>query len=123
MAGDANQVLGIASIQLAGDYYPSAENAKLTLGGVARKTFVGDQVHGYSETAKQSRLEARFPAQQAVSVAAINAFKGPITFQGDNGVTWVVPNAWCLGDAAVQATSGEISATFEGLAAQEQGAG
>jgi hypothetical protein len=121
MPGNPNAILGKVTIQLNGQYMPSQPNASCEPGGVARVTKVGDQVHGPVEVAKQSRFSITFPAKNGISVTSLNNFRGPITFQGDNGVTLVAPDAWCMGDARLVGTAGDITATFEGDPCQESG--
>jgi hypothetical protein len=122
MAINPTQVLGVATIELAGAYMPSGPGASLEPGGLARTTKLGDQVHGPTATARQSKLTATFAAQAGVDVNAVNAFRGGMIMKGDNGITYSVSDMWCMGDARVTAgPSGEISATFEGTPAQIMG--
>lgn len=122
MANNPTTLLGVATIDLAGQYMPSGPGAALEPGGLVRTTKAGDQVHGPTATAKQSKLTCTFPAQAGIDVTAVNAFRGGMTFVGDNGVTLTVSDMWCMGDARLTAgPTGEIAATFEGTPAQIMG--
>lgn len=115
-----NQILGRVEIFLDGQYYPSLPGATLTYGDVERDPVVGDQVHGFVEKSVAPELTCKFAAKGAVSLDAIWNWQGNLTFNGDNGLSYMMSQAWCAKRPTVTSGTGEIAVTFNAITVDEQ---
>lgn len=116
-----NQVLGRASIKVDGQLLQSHPGAMLDIGGVTRTSVVGNEVHGYSEAAKQSRLECEISYTGETSLAELARISDAvITFETDTGQIYVIGGAWIVDPPTVtDGSDGRVPLVFEGPPAEE----
>lgn len=115
------QVLGRARIKVDGQLLQSHPGATLDLGGVTRTSVVGNEVYGYSEAAKQSRLECEISLNGQTRLGDLARITDAvITFECDTGQVYVIAGAWIVDPPTVtDGSDGRVPLVFEGPAAEE----
>lgn len=115
------KILGKAYIKVDGALLLSQPDASLDIGGTVRTARIGNKVHGYSETEKQSELECKIDMDSTVSLAAIRNWSDvTITFETDVGKSYVIRNAFCVNPPKVTGGDGSgVDLMFQGPPAEE----
>lgn len=114
--------LGKATIKIGGVTLETMPGATLDPGGIARETQVGaNEVLGYTEKPKQSRIECTVSIRAGVSVAELQKAGVSLLFAGDTGQVWSVGQAWCIEPPAVDSGAGTARLIYEGTPAEEVG--
>lgn len=115
-----NQVLGQARIKVDGDTLDTDGEATLDLGGTVREAVAGDyQAGAFKESTAPSKLECSVLLKGGRSIAAMRLIdNATISFQGDNGQTWMIRNAYCA-DAITLSQDGKAKLVFMGPPAEE----
>jgi hypothetical protein len=112
--------LGKAIIIVNGQRLESMPGATLDIGGVTRTTQVGaNEVLGYTETPKPSRIEASISVRSGISVADLHARDVPITFEGDTGQLWSIAGAWSVDTPVIDSGASTAKFVYEGPPAEE----
>lgn len=115
-----SQRLGKAIIKVAGRALETMPGATIDLGGVTRTTQNGaNKVLGYTETPKQSRVEATVSLKRGVSAQDLHAKNVTITFEGDTGQIWSIASAWSTEPPVIDSGAGTARVVFEGPPAEE----
>lgn len=115
------QVLGRAFIYVDGKLLRTKEGAKLTnVSGVERTPVVGNEVHGYTEKAVPPTLECTISLTKDTSIKALSdTVNATITFEGDNGKTFVLHEAFLENPIDIASGSGEVTLKFVGNRCEE----
>lgn len=115
------QVLGRADIRVNGKLLQSHPGATLDIGGVTRTSVVGHTWHGFSEAAKQSRLECEITLGQDTRLSDLkDIVDAVITFECDTGQTYVIREAFIVDPPTVtDGSDGRVPLVFEGPPAEE----
>lgn len=115
------QLLGRAYIKVDGALLRTNTGAKIDLGGTMRSAVVGNAVHGYAESIKQSSLECEISLAAGDSLESYRNVKdATITFEADTGQVYVIRNAWLTEPPVVNdSEGGKIALKFEGQPAEE----
>ena len=94
-----SQVFGRAFITVAGKRYNTKEGASLKFGGVSREAVVGDAgVAGYQEKIEAPQVDCTIIHTANISLKEIQGIKNAtISFDTDNGKSFVITNGFCLG--------------------------
>lgn len=117
-----NQRLGKARIKVNGVELETMPGATLDLGGVTRTTVVGaNAVLGPTETPKPARVECSVSLRAGQSAADLNTDNATITFIGDTGQVWSIPNAWSMETPVVNSGDGTVRCVYEGVRCEEVG--
>lgn len=114
--------LGRAFIKVDGQALESMPGAKLDIGGNERTTVVGaNEVQGFFETPKQSKLECEITVGSSTNLAAMRDWDDvTISFECDTGQQYVIQGAWLTNTPEMTASEGgRVPLTFEGPPAQE----
>jgi hypothetical protein len=116
------QRIGKVFIKMDGNLLESMPGAKLTLGGVDRKTIKGSNtILGFAEAPAESQVECEIAGGTNTKLDTFrNATNVTLTFVPDVGPSYLVSNAW--NDGAISVSDGEggkIGLKFNGPPAQE----
>lgn len=114
--------LGKAIIKVDGKVLETLPGAKLDPGGMERTTVVGaNEVHGFSETPKQSKCECEISVGKATSLDELRKIEAAtINFECDTGQIYVIRGAWLTNTPEMTASEGgKVPLTFEGPPAEE----
>ncbi|WP_368565491.1 phage tail tube protein [Pseudoxanthomonas sp. UTMC 1351] len=115
-----SQRLGKAILIVNGSRLESMPGATIDIGGDARTTQIGaNEVLGYTQTPKQSRVEVSVSIRSGISVADLHASDVPITFEGDTGQIWSIAGAWSVDTPVVDSGAGTAKLVYEGPPAEE----
>jgi hypothetical protein len=116
----SEQRLGKAIIIVGGTRLESMPGATIDIGGVTRTTQIGaNEVLGFTETPKASRIEASVSIRGGINVADLHARGVSITFEGDTGNLWSVANAWSVDPPVIDSGAGTAKLVYEGPPAEE----
>lgn len=100
------QYLGRAVVAYDGKTLETLPNAKITLGGLARKPVNGSHRTGYAEERKPATMECEISISSQTDVADIQGIcAATVTYRADIGRTWMIANAFC--EEVLQLTAGE----------------
>lgn len=115
------QVLGRAFIYVSGKLLRTKEGAKLAnISGVERKPVVGNQVDGYTESAVPPTIECTISLTKDVSLTELaKAVNETVTFEGDNGKTFVLHEAFLENAMDLTSGSGEVTLKYVGVRCEE----
>ena len=114
--------LGKAFIKIDGELLETNKGAKCSLGGVSRKTIVGNNtVHGYAEEPKESGVECEISIGEGASLDKYRKISdATITFEADTGQTYVIRNAWLTEPPELtDGDGGKVGLKFAGPPAEE----
>jgi hypothetical protein len=114
--------LGKAIIKIDGQVLESMPGASLDIGGSERTTLVGqNEVQGFFETPKQSRLECEISVGTETRLDAMRGWDNvTASFECDTGQQYVIQGAWLLNTLALKAAEGgRVELQFEGPPAEE----
>lgn len=118
----AEKRLGRATIKLGGVTLETMPGSTLDGGGASRETQVGDnEVLGYTEKPKQSRVECTVSIRRGISVQQLQKTEVSLLFAGDTGQVWSIGKAWCIGPPVVDSGAGTARLIYEGTPAEEVG--
>jgi hypothetical protein len=109
-------ILGHAVIRVNGTEIKSKSGATLNPGGFQRTPHNGaGKSWGYSRKWVNPSLECVIAADEDVDVIEINAIEeASITFEGDNGLSYLITKAAPQDPAPLNEDSGDIKVTFIG---------
>ncbi|MBL8260935.1 MAG: phage tail tube protein [Xanthomonadaceae bacterium] len=114
--------LGKATIKIGGVTLETMPGATLDPGGTSRETQVGaNEVLGWTEKPKQSRLECTVSIRAGVSIADLQRADVSALFAGDTGQVWSIGKAWCIEPPMVDSGAGTARLIYEGTPAEEVG--
>lgn len=116
-----NQVVGQVTIKVDGETLKSKPGATLEIGGPNRTAQEGDNdASAFSVQTMPSKVTATLLMKKDVSLTAIGAMDNvTITFEADNGKTWIIRNSYSA-DAPVLTAGGEgANVVFQGPPAEE----
>lgn len=115
------QLLGRAFIKVDGELLRSNTGAKIDLGGAVRGAVIGNAVHGFAESIKESMVECEISLAKGDSLEALrNTSNATITFECDTGQTYIVRGAWLTDPPVVtEGEGGKIALKFAGQPAEE----
>lgn len=118
----ASKRLGKATIKIGGTTLESMPGATFDPGGVSRETQVGaNEVLGWTEKPKQSRLEVTVSIRQGTSIDDLNQADVSYVFSGDTGQVWAVGKAWCTEPPVIDSGAGTARLIYEGTPAEKVG--
>lgn len=111
---------GRIKVKIDGELLRSLPGASIDIGGVTREEKPNDQgTVDYVEKTKPAMVKAKLSHVGTTDLPRILAFTGgQVQYEADNGVTYLVPNAWTkeIGELA----DGEVEVTFGGDPAIKQ---
>jgi len=116
------KLLGLAVIKIDGQVIKSLPGAKLDIGGVERTTVIGaNEVLGYAETPKQSKLECEIAVGASTTLADKRDWTDvTASFECDTGQIYVIQGGWLTNTPEMTASEGgKIPLTIEGPPAEE----
>lgn len=116
-----NQLIGQVKIKVDGETLGSKPGATLEIGGANRTAQPGDHdASAFSVETMPSKVTATLLMKRGVSLTAIRDMDNvTITFEADNGKTWIIRNAYSA-DAPVLTAGGEgANVVFQGPPAEE----
>ena len=110
------QILGEVTIRSNGKQIKTKGGATLNPGGYTRTQHVGPgKVWGKSKKYAAPSIEVVIAADEDVDVIDINAIEdATLTWEGDNGVSYMMTKASTNEPASLREESGDIAATFFG---------
>ena len=110
------QILGEVTIRANGKQLKTKTGAVLNPGGYTRTQHTGaGKSWGKSQKYSPPSIEMVIAADEDVSVIEINAmFDVTMTWEGDNGVRYMMTKASTTEPATLREDSGDIAATFFG---------
>ncbi len=109
------KVLGIVKIKVEGRLMRSKQGATLQVGGLKATSSVGFKRYGYFNTFEPSQITATFAKTSDLDVIGLKALRsGTLQFEGDDGITYLVPNVDCTEGGQISDNDGGVSFTFEG---------
>jgi hypothetical protein len=110
------QVLGEVTIRSNGKQFKTKGGAVLNPGGYSRTQHVGPgKVWGKSKKYSPPSIEMVIAADEDVDVMEINAIEdATLTWEGDNGVSYMMTKASTNEPASLREESGDIATTFFG---------
>lgn len=115
------QLSGRAYVKVNGQLLRSQNGAKLNPGGVARTAVVGDNgVHGYTEKTAAPSVECTVSHAKDTDVTELGKITGAtVTFETDDGVTYVLRDAWVVEPPEFTANeNAEVSLKFEAISCE-----
>ncbi|MEM7424175.1 MAG: phage tail tube protein [Pseudomonadota bacterium] len=117
------QIFGRATITLNGQVLESKDGASIDPGGLTNETSSSDQGHNYAQSLRPAMVKCSIQMTAGLSLADLNdANNVTIQFQCDTGQTYVLANAWRVGDLnATGGSGGGIDLEFHANAASEVG--
>lgn len=115
------QILGLAYIYVDGELLPTEEGAKIDLGGISRESKVGSTFLGTVEKFNAAKLECKIAIRKDEDIAerARKMTDVSITFEGDNGVRYIMTEASLMNTPELNAGGDGTTLTFEGNAAEK----
>lgn len=115
------QLIGRAFIKVDGDLLRSKIGAKIDLGGVVRTPVVGNDVHGFAETIKESMIECEIVLAKGDSLETLRNTAGAVvTFEADTGQTYIVRDAFLTEPPIItEGEGGDIPIKLAGKPAEE----
>lgn len=116
--------LGKATIKWDGNVLDTLPGAKIDIGGNQRTTVVGaNEVHGFFETPKQSKVECEISVGRETDLDALRQIENAtISFECDTGQAYVIRGAWLTDTPEMTAADGgKVPLTFEGPPADKVG--
>ena len=116
------QVTGTVIVRMDGLSLRSKDKAKLELGGFERMpVFADNELIGFSKKPVEAKVSATLAHVADSDVAAINnAESVSILFVCDNGVAFLVANAFCTKPPTLTGGEGDLEVEFAGKAAVQQ---
>ena len=110
------QILGEVTIRANGKELKTKTGAVLNPGGFTRTQHTGGgKVRGTSKRFTAPSIEMLIAADEDVDVIEINNIENAtLVWQGDNGVSYMLPGAAVAEPASLREESGDIAATFFG---------
>ena len=110
------QILGEVTIRSNGKQIKTKGGSTLNPGGYTRTQHVGPgKVWGKSKKYVAPNIELVIAADEDVDVIDINAIEdATLTWEGDNGVSYMMTKASTNEPASLREDSGDIAATFFG---------
>lgn len=110
------QILGEVTIRANGKQLKTKAGAVLNPGGYTRTQHTGPgKVWGKSQKYSPPSIELVIAADEDVDVMEINAIENAtMTWEGDNGVSYMMTQASTNEPATLREDSGDIAATFFG---------
>ncbi|PPR15425.1 MAG: hypothetical protein CFH43_00912 [Proteobacteria bacterium] len=116
-----NFILGRAYIHIDGELIPTEKDAKLNLGGISREAVVGNEVLGFKEEYNAAELECKVPqrSEEDIIERARSMTNVDITFEGDNGVRYMVSQAFCTNTPEISSNGEGTTLIFSGNAAEK----
>jgi len=118
----AQKRLGKAVIKIGGATLETMPGATLDPGGTSRETQVGaNEVLGWTEKPKQSRVECTVSVRAGMSVADLQRTDVSLLFTGDTGQVWSIGRAWCTEPPTIDSGAGTARLIYEGTPAVEVG--
>lgn len=112
---------GLIGLDLDGETFDVVGNVVYSLGKAVREGLPGaDRMHGYRETPGTPFAEMSLRDGSGVDLAdLVTRDDSTLQLLLSNGKTFVLEQCWQAGTGEVSSESGEISARFEGMAAEE----
>lgn len=113
--------IGRAFIKVNGALLRSNPGAKINLGGYKRDPVVTDSDVFFTESFEPAKVECELTLDKNDSLEGLrNAAGVTVTFEGDNGITWLVRDAFLEATLTVTAQEGgKIPVTLTGKPAEE----
>lgn len=105
-----------------GNQLKSRPGATLRIGGLSRNSVLGDdEVHGYTEAVVAPRIECTISHNEDTSLVELDNVKdASITFECDNGKTYIMSPAWRADDpSTLNSQEGSVPYVFEGVRCEE----
>lgn len=114
------KVTGRVSIKKDGQQLLNRSGWTFNPGGVRRNTQVGDSgVHGHSEETVAPSVSGNVSHTKALDLVELGKDEDvTILFETDTGQSYVLRNAWLVDPPELTAGDGEVSLTYEGMAAE-----
>lgn len=114
--------LGKATIKVGGVTLENLPGSTFDPGGTTRETQVGaNEVLGWTEKPKQSRLELSVSVRAGVSIDDLAKADVSYIFAGDTGQVWSVAKAWCVEPPVIDSGAGSARLIYEGTPAEKVG--
>lgn len=110
----ASKILGRATIKVDGRKLDTKRGSSLDPGGVKRTPVVGaTSIHGFSGETVPPTLELKITQTASFGLEEIGSIEdATISFEGDDGITYVLSGAFCTETPKLNEVEGEITASF-----------
>lgn len=116
------QAFGRATITINGARINSKPGASIDPGGVTRTSETTDHQTDYSESLRPAMVKCSIPLNTGVSLADLNGFQGTVQFICDSGQTYILANAFRVGElSASPGDGGGVELEFHADQATEVG--
>ncbi len=115
-------ITGVVIVRMDGLSLRSKEKAKLEMGGFERMpVFADNELIGFSKKPVEAKVSATLAHTADSDVAAIsNAESVSIEFACDNGVSFLIANAFCTKPPTLTGGEGDLEVEFAGKAAVQR---
>lgn len=117
-----SQIHGRATIRIDGQFYDSEPGASIEVGGTTNISRPMTHTVKYSQTYQPGRITCGIPLTDDLSLVQLKGLTGvEVTFETDNGKTFILRNAVQVGAAALAGgdSGGVVQLEFSGDPAEE----
>ena len=115
-----NQVVGQVKVKIDGATYATSGESSMEIGGPVREPVPGDFDAGsFKQTTAPAKCEVTLLYKNGTSLGALRSIdNATVLLEADNGVTWIMRNAYCA-DVISWQQDGKAKVVFQGPPAEE----